>query len=146
MNATEVPAIQKTPNVCGGDARVRNTRIPVWLIVNARRLGGTDAGLLADYPALSQADLDACWDYYRDNPIEIERGIWFNDTAANVPDGVSPPAWVLVSGRLLGLADDEIREAFEPPPSAADLAAAWAAYRADPARVGRDIALHRLAG
>jgi uncharacterized protein (DUF433 family) len=146
MSAVETPAIQKTPNVCGGAACIRSTRIPVWLIVNARRLGGTDAGLLDDYPGLTQADLDACWDYYREHPIEIEQGIWFNDTAANVPDGTPPPAWVLVSGRLLGLTDDEIRESFEPPLPAAALAAAWAAYRADPARVGRDIAMHRLAG
>ncbi len=33
MNAVETPIIQKTPNVCGGDACIRNTRIRVWLIV-----------------------------------------------------------------------------------------------------------------
>jgi uncharacterized protein (DUF433 family) len=146
MSAVETPAIQKRPGVCGGDACIRNTRIPVWLIINARRLGGTDAGLLDDYPGVTQPDLDACWEYYRDHPVEIEQGIWFNDTAANIPDGAPPPAWGLVSGRLLGLTDDEIRESFEPPLTVADLAAAWAAYRADPAQVGRDIATHRLAG
>jgi uncharacterized protein (DUF433 family) len=146
MSAVGTPAIQKTPGVCGGDACIRCTRIPVWLMVNARRLGGTDAGLLDNYPSLTHADLDACWDYYREHPIEIEQCIWFNDTAANVPDGTPPPAWVLVSGRLLGLTDDEIRESFEPPLAIADLAAAWAEYRADPAQVGRDIAMHRLAG
>jgi uncharacterized protein (DUF433 family) len=146
MAAVETPPIQKTLDVCGGDACIRNTRIPVWLIVNAGRVGGTDAGLLDDYPGLTQADLDACWNCYRENPVEIEQCIWFNDTAANVPDGMPPPPWVLVAGRLLGLSDDEIRESFEPPLAVADLAAAWAAYRADPARVGRDIAMHRLAG
>src|SRR5258708_14320081 len=146
MSTVETSLIQKTLNVCGGDACIRSTRIPVWLIVNARRLGGTDAGLLDDYPGLTQADLDACWDYFREHPIEIEQGIWFNDTAANVADGKPPPPWVLVSGRLLGLSDDEIRGSFEPPLAVADLAAAWAAYRADPAQVGRDIAMHRLAG
>jgi uncharacterized protein (DUF433 family) len=146
MSAIDTPIIQKTLDVCGGDACIRNTRIPVWLIVNARRLGETDAGLLDDYPDLTQADLDACWDYYRARPVEIEQCIWFNDTAANVPDGMPPPAWVLVSGRLLGLADDDIRQSFEPPLAVADLAAAWDAYRADPARIGQDIARHRLAG
>jgi uncharacterized protein (DUF433 family) len=127
MSTNDVPAIQKTPGVCGGQACIRQTRIAVWMIVNARRLGGTDADLLADYPGLGQADLDACWDYYRDHPLEIEQCIWFNDTAANVPDGTPPPAWVLVSGRLLGLTDDQIRESFEPPlPAAALAAAAWA--------------------
>jgi uncharacterized protein (DUF433 family) len=146
MPAVETPAIQKTPNICGGNACIRNTRIPVWLIINARRLGGTDAGLLDDYPGISQADVDACWDYYREHPIEIEQSIWFNDTAANVPDGAPPPAWVLVSGRLLGLTNNEICESFVPPLPGANLAAAWSLYRADPARIGRDIAMHRLAG
>ena len=90
--------------------------------------------------------MDASWDYYRDHPVEIEQAIWFNDTAANDPPGTPPPAWVLVSGRLLGLPDDQIREAFDPPLSAAELSAAWATYRADPARVSRDMAAHRLAG
>jgi uncharacterized protein (DUF433 family) len=146
MSAVEMPAIQKTPGVCGGDACIRNSRLPVWLIVLARRHGQTDAGVLEDYPDLSPSDLEACWEYYGEHPIEIEQCIWFNDTVANVPDNTPPPAWVLVSGRLLGLSNDEIRESFEPPLTALDLADAWAAYRADPARVGRDIALHRLAG
>jgi uncharacterized protein (DUF433 family) len=146
MSAAQAPAIQKTPGVGGGDARIRNTRIPVWLIVNARRLGATDARLLEDYPGLTPADLDACWDYYHEHPIEIEQGIWFNDTAANVPDGTPPAPWLVVSGRLLGLGDDEIRQSFVPPLTVEDLAAAWAAYRADPAQIRRDIAKHRLAG
>lgn len=140
------PPIQKMPNVCGGKACIRNTRIPVWLVILSRRLGRTDTGQLDDYPGLSQADLDAAWDYYRDNPIEIEQAIWLNDTAANIPDGVAPPAWVLVSGQLLGLSDDEIREAFEPPLAPDAIAVAWASYRADPAGLGREIAARRLAG
>jgi uncharacterized protein (DUF433 family) len=146
MSALETPIIQKTPNVCGGRACIRNTRIPVWLLVLSRRLGRTDAGQLEDYPGLSPADLDACWDYYRDHPIEIEQAIWLNATAANVPEGTPPPTWVVVSGRLLGLADQEIMGAFDPPLGPADLGRAWAAYRADPAGLRRDIATQRLAG
>lgn len=146
MNATEVPAIQKTPNVCGGDARVRNTRIPVWILVLGRKRGRSDAAALADYPTLTQADLDAAWKYYQHNPVEIEQSIWLNDAAANVPDGVTPPAAVIVSGRLLGLDDAAICEAFEPPLTPAAVAAAWAEYRAEPARVGRELAALRHAG
>lgn len=145
--ATADPAtIQKTAGVCGGAACVRNTRIAVWVLVVSRKLGLTDAAVLDSYPALAPDDLDAAWAYYRDNPVEIERAIWLNDTAANVPDGASPPAWVIVSGRMLGLSDDEIRASFEPPLSASDLDRAWAAYRIDPQQVGREAALHRLAG
>src|SRR4051812_28121063 len=111
MSTVETPAIQKTPGVCGGEACIRTTRIPVWLLVLSRRRGRTDSGQLDDYPSLTALDLDACWDYYRDHPIEIEQAIWLNDTATNVPAGKPPPAWVLVSGRLLGLPDDQIREA-----------------------------------
>jgi uncharacterized protein (DUF433 family) len=34
--------IQKTPNVCGGDACIRNTRITVHGIVHYRQLGLSD--------------------------------------------------------------------------------------------------------
>ena len=138
--------IQKTPGVCGGDARIGNTRIPVWLLVLARKQGQPDAELLDAYPALAAADLDAAWDYYREHPVEVERAIWFNDTAANVPDGQVPPAWVIVSGRMLGLPDTDIQSAFEPALSATDLAAAWDTFRADPVGVGRELARHGLAG
>jgi uncharacterized protein (DUF433 family) len=104
--------IQKTAGVCGGDARVGNTRIPVWLLVLARKQGQTDAQLLDAYPALAAADLDAAWDYYREQPVEIEQAIWFNDTAADVPDGQVPPAWLVVSGRRLGLTEAEVQSAF----------------------------------
>ena len=31
--------IQKTPGLCGGDACIRQTRIPVWVLVNTCGLG-----------------------------------------------------------------------------------------------------------
>ncbi len=115
MSVLGISSIEKTPNVCGGDARVRNTRIPVWLLVLHRKFGRSDAEVLDSYPTLTQADLDAAWDYYRDNPVEVEQTIWLSDTAANVSDGAPVPAAVIVAGRLLGLDDATIREAFDPP-------------------------------
>src|SRR3954452_24753527 len=115
MAAGEAASIRKTPDVCGGDACIRATLIPVWLLVLHRKLGLSDEDVLQNYPTLMQADLDAAWDYYRDNPVEIEQTIWRPDIAANGPDGQPPPAWVLVAGRLLGLSDDEIRNEFDPP-------------------------------
>jgi len=145
MTTTNIQ-VQKTRGVCGGGARIGNTRIPVWLLVLARKQGQTDLQLLDAYPSLTVADLDAAWGYYREHPVEIERAIWFNDTAANVPDGQVPPAWVIVSGQVLGLTEAEIRSAFEPALTAADLTAAWDTFRADPAGVGRELARHGLAG
>jgi uncharacterized protein (DUF433 family) len=48
--------IQKTPGVCGGNACVRDTRLPVWTLQRLRDLGRTDEQLLADYPTLLLAD------------------------------------------------------------------------------------------
>lgn len=146
MSVVGTSSIEKTPDVCGGDARVAGTRIPVWLMVVKRKYGRSDDEILADYPTLTAADLDAVWDYYRDNPLEVEQTIWRADVAANVPEGTPPPTWVLVAGRLLGLSDDDIRNEFDPPAPAEALAAAWREYRADPARITRQITLYRTAG
>ncbi len=67
--------IQKTPGVCGGDARIRNTRIPVWTLVSFRQQGADSDELLRNYPGLTQSDLDAAWAYYRDYSEEIDTAI-----------------------------------------------------------------------
>jgi uncharacterized protein (DUF433 family) len=146
VSAVDASSIRKTPGVCGGEACIRDTRIGVWMLVIDRKLGMSDAEVLASNPGLTQHDLDAAWDYYRANQVEIEQALWFNDTAANIPNGIRPPAWVVVSGRLLGLPDDAICKAFAPPLSATDLDSAWAEYRADPSQLGREVVMHRLAG
>jgi uncharacterized protein (DUF433 family) len=67
--------IEKTPGVCGGDARVRSTRIPVWLLVGYRKDGVSDARLLDLYPTLTLGDLSAAWWYYAEHRDEIEQAI-----------------------------------------------------------------------
>jgi uncharacterized protein (DUF433 family) len=68
--------IQKTPDVNGGDACVRSTRIAVWMLVVSHRLGISDEELRARYdPPLTQADLDAAWVYYQNQREEIEQAI-----------------------------------------------------------------------
>ena len=71
--------IQKTPGVCGGDACIRQTRIPVWVLVNARRLGISESELLEDYPTLQAADLANAWTYAEAYPDEIETAIQENE-------------------------------------------------------------------
>jgi uncharacterized protein (DUF433 family) len=65
--------IQMTPGVCGRVARVRNTRIPVWTLVAYRQQGAPDAELLANYPGVTETDLQAAWAYYEANQEEIDR-------------------------------------------------------------------------
>jgi uncharacterized protein (DUF433 family) len=67
--------IQKTSDVCGGDACIRRTRITVWGLVAYQRLGVSDHQLLQNFPGLTQADLDLAWQYAQANPEEIERAI-----------------------------------------------------------------------
>jgi len=74
-------SIQKTPGVIGGDACIGETRIAVWMLVEFRKLGGTDAELLRDYPQLTQEHLNLAWDYYERNRDEIERNLADQDAA-----------------------------------------------------------------
>ncbi len=68
-------SIEKTPGVMGGDACIRQTRIPVWLLVSLRTQGASEAYLLQDYPTLTAADLVNAWLYAEANPEEIEAAI-----------------------------------------------------------------------
>jgi len=68
-------SIQTTSNICGGNARIRNTRIPVWTLVSFRQQGAYEAELLHNYPTLTQMDLDAAWSYYNSHHAEIDQVI-----------------------------------------------------------------------
>ncbi len=65
-------SISKTPGVMGGEACIRNTRIPVWLLMSYRRLGLSEAKLLDNYPSLTATDLVNAWTYAEVFPGEIE--------------------------------------------------------------------------
>src|SRR4051812_11076445 len=74
--------IKKTPGVLGGAARIGNTRIAVWMLVNSKRLGFSDAEIRQHYEQpLTQAELDAAWAYHRDHWEEIEQAIRENEDA-----------------------------------------------------------------
>ncbi len=75
------PGIESTPDVCGGEARIVRTRIPVWVLVQAQRLGTSEADLLRSYPTLRAEDLAHAWAYYRAHPDEIEHQIRENEAA-----------------------------------------------------------------
>ena len=73
--------IAKTQNVCGGDACIANTRLPVWSLEQARRLGFSDAELLQAYPSLMSSDLASAWAYVERNPTEVDQAIRENEEA-----------------------------------------------------------------
>ena len=75
------PGIERTPGIVGGEARMVRTRIPVWLVVHAKRQGLTDAQLLEAYPSLKASDLTSAWTYAQVHPDEIEAQILENEAA-----------------------------------------------------------------
>ena len=75
----DFPGIEAHPEVCGGAACIVRTRIPVWVLENARRLGTSEADLLRDYPSLTAQDLANAWAYVRSHREEIEREITENE-------------------------------------------------------------------
>lgn len=75
------PGIESTPGVAGGTPCIVRTRIPVWLLVNARNLGTSEVDLLRSYPTLTAEDLANAWAYYRMHRQEIEQQIAENEAA-----------------------------------------------------------------
>jgi len=84
MSTIKRPRFRNTQRVVGGAACIRN-RIAAWMLVVESQARMTDPRCWLSRPHAS--DLDAAWDYYRSNPVEIETSVWFKDTAGNVPDG-----------------------------------------------------------
>jgi uncharacterized protein (DUF433 family) len=57
------------------------TRIPGWVLEQARRLGTTEADLLGCYPTLRAEDLVNAWAYARAHRDDIDREIQENEAA-----------------------------------------------------------------
>jgi uncharacterized protein (DUF433 family) len=75
------PGIDSDPAVSGGEACIIRTRIPVWILVQARILGVSEAELLTSYPTLHAEDLTNAWAYYRSHRAEIDEQIIENEAA-----------------------------------------------------------------
>ena len=74
--------IAKTPGKCGGRACIRDTRIPVWSMVVARRLGASGPDLVNYFVTpLTPADIEAARTYFERNREEIEQDIQENENA-----------------------------------------------------------------
>jgi uncharacterized protein (DUF433 family) len=75
------PGIESTPGVCGGEPYIVRTRIPVWLLEQARRLGMSESDLLESYPTLKAEDLVNAWAYVRAHRAEVDQQIRENEEA-----------------------------------------------------------------
>jgi uncharacterized protein (DUF433 family) len=73
------PGIESRPDVCGGMPCIVRTRIPVWLLEQARKLGTSEADILRSYPSLRAEDLANAWAYVRAHPAEIAEQILQNE-------------------------------------------------------------------
>lgn len=71
--------IVKTPGVCGGDARIIRTRIPVWLLERMRQFNVSESEILRSYPTLRAIDLVQAWSYADNHREEIEMQIRENE-------------------------------------------------------------------
>ena len=77
----ESTGIERNPGVCGGEPCIVGTRIPVWVLDQARRLGVSEADLLRSYPTLRAEDLANAWAYAAGHGEDIERAIRENEEA-----------------------------------------------------------------
>lgn len=77
------PGIETQPGICGGQPCIAGTRIPVWLLVNARRQGLSDADVLHAYPALDAEQLSQAWAYARAHPVEMAAAIADDEAACD---------------------------------------------------------------
>ena len=76
----DFPGIESRPDVMGGMPCITRTRIPVWLLEQARRLGTSDVDLLKDYPTLTVQDLSNAWDSVSSHQAEIDVQIEANES------------------------------------------------------------------
>ena len=67
--------IRSTDGVMGGAPCIRNTRIPVWVLVSLKKQGMNDGELLRAYPGLEVSDIEAAWSYYTVHSSEVDAQI-----------------------------------------------------------------------
>jgi len=72
---TTHPHIVKTPDVCGGQPTIDDTRVRVKNIAALLKEGKTPQQMLVEYPSLSLGQVHSAIAYYYDNSDEIEAAL-----------------------------------------------------------------------
>jgi uncharacterized protein (DUF433 family) len=87
--------IIKTPGICGGRACIAGHRIRVQDIVLLHEMRGRSAQeILAEYPGITLADVEAALAYYSDHRQEIQEDFrksdeWAEWVKANIPSKIT---------------------------------------------------------
>jgi uncharacterized protein (DUF433 family) len=69
---TEHPHIERAPGVCGGEPKIKGTRIPVWIVAGWHVMGQSVDAIIAMYPHLSAAQVHDALSYYYDHRAEVD--------------------------------------------------------------------------
>lgn len=77
--APSEPGIVATEDVCGGEARIAGTRIPVWVIASLNAQGLETPAILNAYPTLGADQVERALSYAHGHREEIERAIADNE-------------------------------------------------------------------
>jgi uncharacterized protein (DUF433 family) len=72
---TEDPYVAEYPGVCGGYPVIRETRIPVRLVVQLSRAGASLDELAAMWPTVTSAQIQGALDYYARHPRRVDEDI-----------------------------------------------------------------------
>jgi uncharacterized protein (DUF433 family) len=75
------PGIDVTDGVSGGEPCISRTRIPIWILEQARRSGASEVALLRSYADLRAEDLASAWAYVRAHREQIDAQIQDNEVA-----------------------------------------------------------------
>jgi uncharacterized protein (DUF433 family) len=63
MSENLLQRITLNPDICHGKPTIRNMRYPVTMVLDLLSAGMTTEEILADYPAMEEADIRACFAY-----------------------------------------------------------------------------------
>jgi len=69
------PYVAEYPGVCGGYPVIRETRIPIRLVVQLSRAGATLRELAEMWPTVTVAQIQGALDYYACHPRRVDEDI-----------------------------------------------------------------------
>jgi uncharacterized protein (DUF433 family) len=86
------PYVAEYPGVCGGYPVIRETRIPVRLVVQFSRAGVTLDEMTEMWATVTASQIQGALDYYARHPRRIDEDIARNSQATLLARGASWPA------------------------------------------------------
>ena len=75
------PFVHEVPGVCGGYPVIRNTRIPVRVVVALYRQSGDVDAIAAMYPHVGKERIQGALDYYAAHPARVDEDFERNERA-----------------------------------------------------------------